>query len=224
MQPLFQWAVLAGELHNFLSNNSSEECWLGTNWARWVYCSVNNDFFFNVLYWLSSFCFSLFIYTLSDWKNFCGVVLLWVSPTFLMESVDSSYGEMKLDGPTEVSQITVLNIAACTRWWISITCSQVMVGSSFGYLYVLNKTLSAVRMEFSWVKFDLECERSLNTDNLDWFSIVYFSHAFDFDKPYIISFLVRMAFVFVYSYCCLLLICNWSDNERFCLFSIGVRD
>jgi hypothetical protein len=66
VQPLLQWAVLAGVLDNFLCNYSTEECRLGNYGACGVNGSAGDNIFFNFFKRLSLFGFSLFIDALSD--------------------------------------------------------------------------------------------------------------------------------------------------------------
>lgn len=66
VQPLLQWAVLAGVLNNFLGNYSSEECRLSNYGACGVNCSASDYVFFNILKRFSLFGLSLFIDAFSD--------------------------------------------------------------------------------------------------------------------------------------------------------------
>ena len=64
MEPLFQWAILSSKLDNFLSNNTTKKCCLGTNRTCRVSGSVFNnifvDFFNKVQLFFFRFLVNLF--------------------------------------------------------------------------------------------------------------------------------------------------------------------
>jgi hypothetical protein len=221
---LFQWSVFAGELHNFLGNNTSKECCLGTYGTCWVYCRVQDYFFLNTFNCFSTLNLSFLIDCLSKSQNFFVITWTWISAVLWLELMNSSDCEMKLEWPSKISQVTVLYPATGTSWWIFVTSCQIMEWYWTWYFYIFNDTLSLIRSEFSSIKFDCERLSTNKSHYLDWLKIVYLSHSFYFSKSNVIVDLVGMALVFMNCHSSFFFVWNKFYNKLLCLLTITVED
>jgi len=68
-----------------------------------------------------------------------------------------------------------------------------------GHLDVFNHALTRIGTPFSAISFYLESVWAFYFNNFDWFSVVDFGHALNFDEFHKVPFLVGVAFVFVNS-------------------------
>jgi len=73
-----------------------------------------------------------------------------------------------------------------------------MVSLNLGHFYILNDTLTSVSSPVGGVSLDLEAEGALDLSDLEGLCIVKFSHAFDLDELDKVTFLIRVALIFVY--------------------------
>ena len=140
----------------------------------------------------------------------------------LFEIMYSSDCEVKLDRPPEVSKVTVLNIAPRGSRRVFVASCKIVVGLSLRHFYVLYDALSSVIPKLPCIEFDLESEWTNNFDDFDGLSVVDLSHSFNFNESNIVAFLIRMAFVLVNGNSGLLFFADLENDERLCLFSIGV--
>jgi len=68
-----------------------------------------------------------------------------------------------------------------------------------GHLRVLNETLSGVEGHFSSVEVNLERVRSLNISDLDGSLVVDLGHSLNFNEFNVVTLLIAVAFVLMYS-------------------------
>lgn len=131
---------------------------------------------------------------------------------------------MKLEWPSKISHVTVLNLTTGTSWWIFVTSCQIMEWYWTWYFYIFNDTLSLIRSEPSSIKFDCERLSTNQPHNLDWLKIVYLSHSFYFSKSNVIVDLVGMALVFMNCYSSFFFVWNKFYYKLLCLLTITVED
>jgi hypothetical protein len=70
--------------------------------------------------------------------------------------------------------------------------------NSFWYFNIFNNSLTSIFCETSWIKINSEAVSGC-TNNLYRFNIIYLSHTLNFTEYNIVTFLIRMTFIFMNS-------------------------
>ena len=86
---------------------------------------------------------------------------------------------------------------------------------------IFNDSLTSICSESSWIKIDCEAV-SCGTYNLYRFNIIYLSHTLYFTEYNIVTFLIRMTFIFMNSNQSCWTLFNWWNNKVFGCLAIMI--
>lgn len=95
---------------------------------------------------------------------------------------------------------------------------------SLGNFDVFYKALTLVGAPLPAVSPDFEGEGPLDFNDLDWFSVVDFCHALNFDEFHKVTFLISVALIFVHGDHSVFILGDGHNNERLGSLAVVVCD